>query len=581
MTQPDSEYRALVGYPLSSDYRCRLETVLGSEPEYLSLAELRRSSIGDLIRTLWNRVGGTMVIPLEDANSLALRPILETLAAVSAARRVQVVHPDLRLEDVSRCSAVLHLGRMLSASIASLRSAHRCRCELKGLLHAPRIVVSLPCEPGDMLYLKTNLWFGVKAGGSVGHIAGVVNGFLNRGYRVVFAAAEEPVMVKSDARFLRVEPPRVFGLPSELNYYRFQETFVLQVMAAFGQSEPSFIYQRLSVANYAGVILSRHYRVPLVLEYNGSEVWIAEHWGNPLRYHDLAVMAEDVSLRHAHLVVTISDVLRDELLERGVEPDRIVVYPNCVDPDIFDPERYSKEEIERLRRDHGIPVDARVVTFIGTFGQWHGAEILARAIRRFAEEDLAWLERWRVHFMLVGDGIRMPEVRKEIAGGPAEHFVTLTGLVEQRKAPLYLAASDVLVSPHVPNADGSRFFGSPTKLFEYMAMGKGIIASELEQIGEVLSPGLKVSGDVHEVEDRMEDAVSVLTRPGNVGDLVRGIRLLVERPDLCVRIGKNARRKVLAHYTWRHHVGAIIEALKSIGTSDLFVARGIMHSGST
>ncbi len=59
----------------------------------------------------------------------------------------------------------------------------------------------------------------------------------------------------------------------------------------------------------------------------------------------------------------------------------------------------------------------------------------------------------------------------------------------QSEAPTYLAISDIVVSPTVPNPDGSPFFGSPTKLFEYMAMGKPIVASDLDQIGEVLTPG--------------------------------------------------------------------------------------------
>ena len=59
-------------------------------------------------------------------------------------------------------------------------------------------------------------------------------------------------------------------------------------------------------------------------------------------------------------------------------------------------------------------------------------------------------------------------------------------MVERERALELLACSDVCVSPHVPNPDGTPFFGSPTKLFEYMGLGKAIVASDLDQIGEVI-----------------------------------------------------------------------------------------------
>jgi glycosyltransferase involved in cell wall biosynthesis len=103
----------------------------------------------------------------------------------------------------------------------------------------------------------------------------------------------------------------------------------------------------------------------------------------------------------------------------------------------------------------------------------------------------------------------------------------------------------VLVSPHVPNADGSPFFGSPTKLFEYMAAGKAIVASDLDQIGDVLRDGL-----------------AVLVRPGDVDDLVRGIGEAVDDPALRAQLGERARQRVLERYTWEHHVDAMLERLR-------------------
>src|SRR5205807_5254955 len=64
--------------------------------------------------------------------------------------------------------------------------------------------------------------------------------------------------------------------------------------------------------------------------------------------------------------------------------------------------------------------------------------------------------------------------------------VSLPGLVPYTDMPAYLAACDVLVSPHGRQADGGEFFGSPTKLFEYMAAGRPIVASAVGQIAEVL-----------------------------------------------------------------------------------------------
>jgi ubiquinone/menaquinone biosynthesis C-methylase UbiE len=99
----------------------------------------------------------------------------------------------------------------------------------------------------------------------------------------------------------------------------------------------------------------------------------------------------------------------------------------------------------------------------------------------------------------------------------------------------------------------SPFFGSPTKIFEYMAMGGGIVASDLEQIGEVLSPALRVS-DLARPDSTVSNHRSVLCTPGDVEEFVAGVVGLVRRPELCCALGRNARQAVVDHYTWERHV---------------------------
>ncbi|MBL8470193.1 MAG: glycosyltransferase family 4 protein [Rhodocyclaceae bacterium] len=554
----------LYAYPQSREFLLALREAVGCDFEQMALADLRQSGLLGMLRTLRRMRPDCLLLPLEDENSVALLPILKLLAGATCARRIAVIGPDLVMRNLSRVTILADAMRFGLASLGCLLAALGAHKELTRLLHLRRPDVHVAAGARGVLYLKTNLWFGIKAGGSVGHIAGVVNGLQGAGFNVNFASAEAPVMVDPGVEICRVPPPATFGLPFELNNYRFQREFARTTLSELARPGYAFIYQRLSVANYLGVLLSRAQRLPLVVEYNGSEVWVARNWGRRLKHEKLADMSEQAMLRHAHLVVTISAVLKEELIARGVAAERIVCYPNCIDPAVFDPARYGQAERAVLRSRYDIAPDSIVVAFIGTFGQWHGAERLAQAIALLYAGERDWIAQNKVHFMLVGDGLKMPEVRTIIESAGAGAICTLTGLVAQQQAPLHLAAADILVSPHVPNSDGSRFFGSPTKLFEYMAMGKAILASDLDQIGEVLSPGLRVAALPGKAPADDCADLAVLATPGDVAELVSGIRFLVERPDWRARLGANARACALARYTWSHHVEAILTGLARV-----------------
>jgi glycosyltransferase involved in cell wall biosynthesis len=147
---------------------------------------------------------------------------------------------------------------------------------------------------------------------------------------------------------------------------------------------------------------------------------------------------------------------------------------------------------------------------------------------------------------MIGDGITMPLVKGNINKLAIKESCVLTGLIPQEKGPEHLAACDVLVASHKPNPDGTPFFGSPTKLFEYMAMGKGIVASDLDQIGEVLK----------------HDHTAWLVKPGDIESLTIGLKTLIDDQQRRESLGKAARQEVVARYTWKEHTRKIIEKLK-------------------
>jgi glycosyltransferase involved in cell wall biosynthesis len=184
-----------------------------------------------------------------------------------------------------------------------------------------------------------------------------------------------------------------------------------------------------------------------------------------------------------------------------------------------------------------------VVGFVGTFGPWHGIPQLTQAIDKILKEQLLP----DTHFLLMGDGRFRPEMERQIG---YSRDVTFTGTVPYSEIQDYLAICDVLVSPHNPQVDGGEFFGSPTKVFEYMAMGKGIVASNLGQIGEILSHGS-----------------AILVEPGTVKELTQGIIKLVMDEDLRKQLGKRARERVVANYTWEKNTSRLIQASKHLSTT--------------
>jgi glycosyltransferase involved in cell wall biosynthesis len=355
-------------------------------------------------------------------------------------------------------------------------------------------------------------------------------------------------------------------VPPEINSYRFDHFNYKRLIKLSTQIKPSYIYQRLSVCSYTGAKLAEKLQIPLIVEYNGSEVWIARNWGRPLIFEKIAKRAEDVMLKRANVVVTISEVLKDELIARGVDANKIVYYPNCIDPEVFNSGRFSEAEINNLKSAYNLSPETKLVTFLGTFGQWHGVEILAKSIVNLFTMHRSWLDQNKVKFLLVGDGLKMPIVKEIIEKSNAGDYCILAGLVEQTKAPLYLAASTILVSPHVKNPDGTRFFGSPTKLFEYLAMGRPVIASDLEQIGEVLVNSIHYNSlpDIRETDAQAREMkrVAYLVEPGNVDQLSGAIIDIINRPNLWDILSSNSRRLALDKYTWKKHVEEILLKLK-------------------
>ena len=176
----------------------------------------------------------------------------------------------------------------------------------------------------------------LTAGGSVAHTLGVIQGFVDLGYDVICAASCMQELLKKQKlkQLVKLSNPLWMRfLRWKVNCFLSSFIFFWQVKNRAKNQDVLFIYQRYSLLNMTGVLLKWVYNKKFILEYNGSEAWIATHWITKKRwltFEWLMKKVEQINIHNADTIVVVSEVLKDELLEHGVAKSKILVNPNGV-----------------------------------------------------------------------------------------------------------------------------------------------------------------------------------------------------------------------------------------------------------
>jgi glycosyltransferase involved in cell wall biosynthesis len=370
-------------------------------------------------------------------------------------------------------------------------------------------------------------------------MSGILTGFRDAGYRVALATTcPPPPQIEAAADDVAIARPgcRAERLVTEAAMVSWNRSLRRIGMDLSAHHQPAMVYQRHEYLLDAGLDVATERRAPLVLEWNASEAWARRNWtGDSLlgRHADAAVdrlvtRVERRVVAGSRLIAAVSAHAARMASEAGASHHQIVVSPNAT----------SVGDIDRAgpaQRGPANEIGDRTVGWIGSFGPWHGAEVLVRA--------LATLPR-TVCAVMIGDGAEASACRRLADEIGVATRIEWAGTLAHDTALRRLKACDVLASPHVP-LDGEPFFGSPTKVFEYMGLGRPIVASDLEQIGEVLQDGITAR----------------LVRPGDSDDLAKAIKEVLDRPDRGAHLAQAARAEVESHHTWACRSVQVLERL--------------------
>jgi glycosyltransferase involved in cell wall biosynthesis len=299
----------------------------------------------------------------------------------------------------------------------------------------------------------------------------------------------------------------------------------LALSRAVRKHRPHLIYDRYSLFNLGPAMVARRYNIDLVTEVNDATVI---RRSRQLFFERLARRIEGATLRRSILIVTVSDRLKELLTGSHDLADRVfAVTPNAVDP-----QRFEFIDGSDVRHCLGLERNT-VIGVVGSFVAWHGLDYLVRSVACLLDE------RSDCRVILVGDGPVRGHVEQLVERLDLADKVRFTGFVAPEEVPKYIACMDVCVMPDSNN------HGSPIKIFEYMAMGKAVVAPAYAPIEEIIE----------------HDRNGILFQPRNEAELRRALGRLLDDPNLRRRLGSNARRDVFEGHTWQKNVETVLSAL--------------------
>ncbi|HEY1017034.1 MAG TPA: glycosyltransferase [Herpetosiphonaceae bacterium] len=349
-------------------------------------------------------------------------------------------------------------------------------------------------------------------------------------------AAEAPVRLFApqpppglpDLPFTRVpvpaRPPRDLG---------FQVRLARALIREGRRTPPALIYSYAGSLNLGPRLAAWRLGCPLALELHGLhalEYGLEHRRTATLRARQLAYAAMfRLDMLLADGVVAVTDQLAARARAAGARST--LTAPNGVNPRHFLP-----TDGATARRAEGFADDEVVIGFVGNLAGWQGLDTLLRGLA------LALPRAPRLRLLLIGTGSQERLLRALAAELGIEERIVWAGRVPYADVPRRLSAADVLAGPFAANERNAATGVSPLKVFEYLALGRPILVSDLPGLEFVAAEG---AGGLFRADDPV--------------DLARKLIAFAALPPAArAAYGRRARSLAEERYSWEQISGRIL-----------------------
>ena len=299
------------------------------------------------------------------------------------------------------------------------------------------------------------------------------------------------------------------------------------------------VYERNALYTLGVARACRRLRLPYVMFFDADQLMELDFIGKPisrlLRWRASRILR--YNLRVADCVICVSEAARTHLIGTwAADRAKTVVCRNGVDVRRFRPDPEARAAV-RARLGLG---DRPLVVFVGSFYDWHdvGTLLDAFAIVRRRVPD--------ARLILAGHGMLWDAMQQRARGAGVYEAVQFTGLVSHPEVPGLLSAADITVAPY-PRMTRQLWL-SPLKLFEYMAAGSAIVATDAGQVGQVIRHASN----------------GLLVAPGDVAAMAEAIARLATDAELRARLGAQAREDAVREHSWDRYLDRLESLFRAV-----------------
>lgn len=268
----------------------------------------------------------------------------------------------------------------------------------------------------------------------------------------------------SDITFIR---PFFIRLPL-LDYISFFFSSRKEINLQIKKFNPDVVIGFSSLlSNYWGMIYAKKNKIPFLYYYYD----IIHDLNVPKQFRLIAILLEKIIISKSTAILVINEALKDYLVDFGANPSNVTVISGGIDQNMFNPERIDRKSI---RNKYGFRDQDLVLFFMGWIYEFSGLDQIVIELYKLGESAS------KIKLLIVGDGDHYHELKALVEEYSLGDRVILTGKMPYNDIPKLIATSDICLLPAIDNEVMKYIV--PIKMYEYLAMLKPVISTELQGV---------------------------------------------------------------------------------------------------